>query len=129
MNGHEEEQTAFEIGVVVPKRSANEENEDCDCVGVLVDEFRKAGLIVERVQGIADEFIKVWFSFVFIAPLQLYSSSSRFTLFNSSFLCHVPTHAFTLRQLFEEFSVFGSWVWLIRKKNYLDLLIYTFVSC
>ncbi|KAG2728877.1 hypothetical protein I3760_01G224200 [Carya illinoinensis] len=59
MNGHEEEQTAFEIGVVVPKRSANEENEDCDCVGVLVDEFRKAGLIVERVQGIADEFIKL----------------------------------------------------------------------
>ncbi|XP_041016007.1 anoctamin-like protein At1g73020 isoform X3 [Juglans microcarpa x Juglans regia] len=59
MNVPEEEQTAFEIGVVVPKRSANEENEDCDCVGVLVDEFRKAGLIVERVQGIADEFIKL----------------------------------------------------------------------
>jgi anoctamin-10 len=61
MNGIEEEQTAFEIGVVVPKRN-EEENEDFDCVKVLVDEFRKVGLFVERVQGVADEFIKVWFS-------------------------------------------------------------------
>lgn len=59
MNGHEEEQTPFEIGVVVPKRNAKEESEASDCVEVLVDEFRNVGLIVERVQGIADEFIKV----------------------------------------------------------------------
>lgn len=59
MNGIEEEQTAFEIGVVVPKRDLKDENEGCECVDVLVDEFRKVGLIVERVQGIADEFIKV----------------------------------------------------------------------
>lgn len=59
MNGHEEEETAFEIGVVVPKRNLKDENEGWDCVEVLVDEFRKVGLIVERVQGIADEFIKV----------------------------------------------------------------------
>lgn len=58
MNGIEEEQTAFEIGVVVPKRN-EEENEDFDCVKVLVDEFRKVGLFVERVQGVADEFIKL----------------------------------------------------------------------
>ncbi|KAB1218457.1 hypothetical protein CJ030_MR3G026337 [Morella rubra] len=59
MNGHEEEQTPFEIGVVVPKRNAKEESEASDCVEVLVDEFRNVGLIVERVQGIADEFIKL----------------------------------------------------------------------
>lgn len=59
MNGHEEEETAFEIGVVVPKRNLKDENEGWDCVEVLVDEFRKVGLIVERVQGIADEFIKL----------------------------------------------------------------------
>ncbi|XP_030972736.1 anoctamin-like protein At1g73020 isoform X3 [Quercus lobata] len=59
MNRIEEEQTAFEIGVVVPKRNVEEENEDCNCLEVLVDEFTKVGLIVERVQGVADEFIKL----------------------------------------------------------------------
>lgn len=59
MNRIVEEQTAFEIAVVVPKRNVEEENEDCNCWEVLVDEFTKVGLIVERVQGVADEFIKV----------------------------------------------------------------------
>ncbi|KAE7999143.1 hypothetical protein FH972_003612 [Carpinus fangiana] len=59
MNGIEEEQTTFEIGVVVPKRNLKDENEGCECVDVLLEEFRKVGLIVERVQGIADEFIKL----------------------------------------------------------------------
>ncbi|KAK9281847.1 hypothetical protein L1049_004753 [Liquidambar formosana] len=59
MNGHGEKQTTFEIGVVVPKRIVKEENEVCDCVEVLVDEFRKVGLIVESVLGLADEFIKL----------------------------------------------------------------------
>lgn len=59
MNRIEEEQTAFEIAVVVPKRNVEEENEDCNCWKVLVDEFTKVGLIFERVQGVADEFIKV----------------------------------------------------------------------
>ncbi|XP_065617394.1 anoctamin-like protein At1g73020 isoform X2 [Quercus suber] len=59
MNRIEEEQTAFEIGVVVPKRNVEEENEDCNCMEILVDEFTKVGLIVERVQGVADEFIKL----------------------------------------------------------------------
>lgn len=56
-----EEQPAFEIGVVVPKRSVKAE----DCVEVLVNEFKKVGLIVERVLGVADEFIKVQFYFLF----------------------------------------------------------------
>uniref|UniRef100_A0A5B6YIK2 Anoctamin transmembrane domain-containing protein n=1 Tax=Davidia involucrata TaxID=16924 RepID=A0A5B6YIK2_DAVIN len=66
MNGHgEEEQTAFEIGVVVPKRTVKEGDESCDCVEVLVNEFRKAGLIVDRVIGLQDEFIKL------AAPLEV----------------------------------------------------------
>ncbi|CAK9184495.1 unnamed protein product [Ilex paraguariensis] len=60
MNGHGgEEQTAFEIGFVVPKKAVEQEDEKYDCVEVLVDEFRKAGLIVDRVVGLNDEFIKL----------------------------------------------------------------------
>uniref|UniRef100_A0A1S3ZGM4 Anoctamin-like protein At1g73020 n=1 Tax=Nicotiana tabacum TaxID=4097 RepID=A0A1S3ZGM4_TOBAC len=52
MNGNGvEEETAFEIGVVVPKSS--------DCIEVLVEEFRKAGLIVDRVVGLQNEFIRL----------------------------------------------------------------------
>ncbi|KAK3009325.1 hypothetical protein RJ639_014466 [Escallonia herrerae] len=62
----EEEQTAFEIGVVVPKRvQEQEEGEDNDCLEVLVNEFKKAGLIVDTVVGLHDEFIKL------AAPLEV----------------------------------------------------------
>eukprot|EP00268_Persea_americana_P033171 TRINITY_DN32910_c0_g1_i6.p1 TRINITY_DN32910_c0_g1~~TRINITY_DN32910_c0_g1_i6.p1 ORF type:complete len:658 (+),score=93.98 TRINITY_DN32910_c0_g1_i6:296-2269(+) len=53
------EETDFEIGVVVPKSSLSEGYKGCDCVELLVSEFRKAGLIVERVNGLSDEFIKL----------------------------------------------------------------------
>ncbi|GFY97137.1 hypothetical protein Acr_11g0014430 [Actinidia rufa] len=60
MNGHGEEgQSAFEIGVVVPRRVLKEGGESDDCVEVLVDEFRKAGLIVDRVLGFQEEFLKL----------------------------------------------------------------------
>ncbi|KAM1412437.1 hypothetical protein EV2_025628 [Malus domestica] len=59
MNAVEEEQTAFEIGVVVPKRNVKEEDRAFDCVEVLVEEFRNLGLVVERVHGVVDEFIKL----------------------------------------------------------------------
>ncbi|KAI3850756.1 hypothetical protein MKW98_030816 [Papaver atlanticum] len=61
MNGHGEEQTGFEIGIVVPKKNLKEERVDYeeDCVDVLVSEMKKVGLIVERVVGLAEEFIKV----------------------------------------------------------------------
>lgn len=59
MNGHENEEPAFEIGVVIPRRVVQEKDESSDCAHVLVEEFKKVGLIVERVIGIADEFIKV----------------------------------------------------------------------
>lgn len=55
----EEEQTVFEIGVVVPRRVLEKGDESCGCVEVLVEEFTKAGLIVDRVLGIQEEFIKV----------------------------------------------------------------------
>ncbi|KAI8027993.1 Anoctamin-like protein [Camellia lanceoleosa] len=60
MNGDgEEEQTAFEIAVVVPRRVGKQGDESYDCVEFLVDVFRKAGLIVDRVIGFQEEFIKV----------------------------------------------------------------------
>ncbi|CAJ1951025.1 unnamed protein product [Sphenostylis stenocarpa] len=60
MNGHENEERVFEIGVVIPKRVVSqEEDESCDCSYVLLKEFEKVGFEVERVIGIADEFIKL----------------------------------------------------------------------
>lgn len=61
-----EEQPTFEIGVVVPKRTVKVEDESSDCVEVLVNEFKKVGLIAERVLGVADEFIKVQFLFIYL---------------------------------------------------------------
>ncbi|KZV31827.1 anoctamin-like protein-like [Dorcoceras hygrometricum] len=52
MNGHEKEEgVVFEIAVAVPKwgEIQGDESGVADCVDVLVDEFKKKGLIVERV--------------------------------------------------------------------------------
>ncbi|MBA0748936.1 hypothetical protein Gogos_002910 [Gossypium gossypioides] len=59
MNGVPEDLIVYEIALVVPKRNLNEENKGYDCVEVLVNEFRNVGLIVERVLGLSDEFIKL----------------------------------------------------------------------
>ncbi|XVE51980.1 hypothetical protein DITRI_Ditri02bG0083100 [Diplodiscus trichospermus] len=59
MNGVGEDQIVYEIAVVVPKRNLRQENEGYDCVEVLVNEFRNVGLVVERVLGLSDEFIKL----------------------------------------------------------------------
>lgn len=59
MNGVPEDLIVYEIALVVPKRNINEENKCYDCVEVLVNEFRNVGLIVERVLGLSDEFIKL----------------------------------------------------------------------
>ncbi|KAK7349230.1 hypothetical protein VNO77_06425 [Canavalia gladiata] len=59
MNEHGNEEPAFEIGVVIPRRVVQEKDESSDCAYVLVKEFEKAGFVVERVIGIADEFIKL----------------------------------------------------------------------
>lgn len=74
-NGAEELETAaFEIGVVVPKSSGNNKDEDetIDCVEVLVDEFRKAGLIVDRVVGLQNEFIRVRYDFLLLNSAVIY---------------------------------------------------------
>ncbi|KAL9304401.1 hypothetical protein ACSQ67_021664 [Phaseolus vulgaris] len=59
MNEHGNEERVFEMGVVIPKRVIQEEDESCDCAHVLVKEFENVGFEVERVIGIADEFIKL----------------------------------------------------------------------
>lgn len=70
-----EEGCVFEIAVVVPKLGENkgDESDDSDCVGVLVDQLRKRGLVIERVLGLQNEFIKVYSSLVNIFPSKIKS--------------------------------------------------------
>lgn len=56
------EEPVFEIGVVIPRRAVQETDKSSDCAYVLTEKFKKVGFVVERVIGIADEFIKVRFS-------------------------------------------------------------------
>lgn len=67
MSGNErEEEIVFEICVVVPKKIEKQgDDSSLDCVEVLVDEFKRRGLIVERVVGLQNEFIKL------SAPLEI----------------------------------------------------------
>ncbi|XP_078431998.1 anoctamin-like protein [Wolffia australiana] len=55
----------FELAIVVLKREEPEEPGKFDCVERLVGELNRAGLVVERVLGISDEFIKL------AAPLEI----------------------------------------------------------
>lgn len=75
MKGHGEEQhTAYEIGVVIPKKNiAKQRNAECVCVEVLVNEFEEAGLIVNRVFGLHDQFIKVQRGFYLSLASQRYN--------------------------------------------------------
>lgn len=59
MNENGNEEPVFEIGVVIPRRAVREKDESCDCACVLVREFENVSFVVERVIGIADEFIKL----------------------------------------------------------------------
>ncbi|KAH0920035.1 hypothetical protein HID58_027695 [Brassica napus] len=52
-----EERIVHEVAIVVPKR-VREEKEEGDCVEVLVSELKKRGMVVDRVVGLADEFLK-----------------------------------------------------------------------
>lgn len=64
-SGNGEEISAFEVAIVVPKRKEKEGYDGgrgggaLDCVEFLVKELESAGLIVEIVNGISDEFIKL----------------------------------------------------------------------
>jgi hypothetical protein len=58
--GHVEEATGFEVGIVVPRLSrAAAAGATDNCVARLVRELEGAGLLVERVRGVSAEFIKV----------------------------------------------------------------------
>ncbi|KAJ6815851.1 anoctamin-like protein isoform X1 [Iris pallida] len=58
--GGGEEATGFEVAIVVPKKKDGDaDGGSRDCVELLVRELERAGLVVDRVQGISDEFIKL----------------------------------------------------------------------
>ncbi|CAI9766121.1 unnamed protein product [Fraxinus pennsylvanica] len=78
MSGNErEEEIVFEICVVVPKKSEEQgDDSSLDCVEVLVDEFVKRGLIVERVIGLQNEFVKL------SAPLEIMGKAAAELQFN-----------------------------------------------
>ncbi|KAF7814175.1 anoctamin-like protein [Senna tora] len=59
MDEQEKEEPVFEIAVVIPRRIVQENDEGSDCVKVLVEEFTRVGFVVDRVLGIAEEFIKL----------------------------------------------------------------------
>ncbi|KAI3759739.1 hypothetical protein L6452_07769 [Arctium lappa] len=61
MDAIKEVQAPFEMGVVVPKRVRDQIGVGYghDCVELLVAEFHKVGLIVDRVAGLHDEFLKL----------------------------------------------------------------------
>lgn len=53
------DEAVFEIGVVVSKGWEMEENDEFNCIEVLVNEFKKMGLIVDREVGLQNEYIKL----------------------------------------------------------------------
>ncbi|KAL5975562.1 hypothetical protein ACLOJK_019886 [Asimina triloba] len=57
MNGNAA--TDFEVALVVPKKCLRDKDSGRDCIDFLVSELQKAGLIVERVAGLSDEFLKL----------------------------------------------------------------------
>ncbi|KAL2937678.1 hypothetical protein RDABS01_021127 [Bienertia sinuspersici] len=60
MYDHGIEQPVFEIAVVFLKKEENQEDEGrYDALELLIDEFKKTGLLVETVAGLAHEFIKL----------------------------------------------------------------------
>lgn len=97
MKKHGNEEHVFEIGVVIPRRVVQEKDESCDCAYVLVKEFEKVGFVVERVIGIADEFIKVRFS----QFLSMFKNSICFIGHFHPILC------FTVYNFFSSFFHFG----------------------
>ncbi|KAL0415140.1 UNVERIFIED_CONTAM: Anoctamin-like protein [Sesamum latifolium] len=56
-----EEGVVFEIALALSKwgESKGDQRDEDDCVQVLVNEFRKKGLIVERVVGLQNEFVRL----------------------------------------------------------------------
>ncbi|CAA0814647.1 Anoctamin-like protein [Striga hermonthica] len=62
MSEHDGEEDVFEVAIAVCKRGENKvgaSDDNGDFFQVLVDELKKKGLIVERVVGLQNEFIKL----------------------------------------------------------------------
>lgn len=78
MIGNGGESTGFEVGIVVPKKKEWNFSRvrGFHCVDSMVMELEKVGLMVERIQGISDEFIKVGF----ISSFLCYTSLSLFII-------------------------------------------------
>ena len=68
MKVHPEEQAIFEVCLVVPKRKTEEECVTYDCLEVLENAFQKVGFIVERIDGVTDEFMKVCLCYLSYIP-------------------------------------------------------------
>lgn len=113
MNKNENEEAVFEIGVVIPRRVIQEIDESSDCACVLIKEFKKVGFVVERVVGIADEFIKVRFS-QFLSILNPYASV---------FVC-VCVYILVWQELFFVFL----WIYYILSIQLILKFIYLFIS-
>ncbi|KAJ0986566.1 hypothetical protein J5N97_004922 [Dioscorea zingiberensis] len=54
-----EKRPALRWRSLVPKKREKEKDESSGCVEFLVEELKKIGLIVERVNGVSDEFLKL----------------------------------------------------------------------
>lgn len=76
MSGNErEEGGVFELALVLPKwgeDKGEDSNDAADCVEILAEELRRKGLIVERVSGLENEFIKVFSEFYYFLPRTRY---------------------------------------------------------
>ncbi|CAI0462202.1 unnamed protein product [Linum tenue] len=57
--GEEEEQPGFEIGLVVRNRILKQEDDNVDCIEVLLKELTHVGFTVVKVRGFTDGFIKL----------------------------------------------------------------------
>lgn len=78
MKVYPEEHNVFEVCLVVPKRKTKKEDATCDCVEVLENAFLKVGFIVERIDGVTDEFMKVCLCYL-VYILRVYFSRHQFS--------------------------------------------------
>lgn len=83
MKVHPEEQNVFEVCLVVPKSKAKKEDASCDCVEVLENAFLKVGFIVERIDGVTDEFMKVCLCYLVYNSFHVNLNNGHYLLDNS----------------------------------------------
>lgn len=92
-----EEKPVFEIGIVLPKRveKGDNGNGDGDCVEVLAVELKKMGLMVDRVVGLQNEFLRVG-SILFLSFCSDCLATDPYILhYSRKFACNCNTHFFS----------------------------------